>query len=40
VACQRFLAHKQPCRGQREHAPHTALIVALSNRISRLGAAG
>ena len=37
TACHRFLTRRQPCRGQREHAPHTALIVALNNRISRLG---
>lgn len=26
----------QPCRGQREKAPHTALIVAIKNRIAQI----
>lgn len=26
----------QPCRGQRENAPHTALIVAIKNRIEQI----
>jgi hypothetical protein len=43
AACRDILTHSrgfsQPLRGQRADAPHTALIVAINNRVSRLEAA-
>ena len=36
MACRGFLTLRRPSRGQRAHAPHTPLIVAIDNRISRL----
>lgn len=42
-ACRSLLQHgpkhiAQPSRGQRANAPHTALIVAINNRLSALKA--
>jgi hypothetical protein len=39
TACRAYLVREQPKRGQRGSAPHTQLIVAINNKLSRLEAA-